>query len=113
MKLVYEVLEEARKKRAKADKIKVLKDNETWALKDILRGSTDTTVTFNLPAGAPPYTPSPAESVPTNLLKRNKLHFNILLFVGCGFKSIFSFASRIIFFNRIYVWVFLLLWKID
>ena len=72
MKLVYEVLEEARKKRAKADKIKVLKDNETWALKDILRGSTDTTVTFNLPAGEPPYTPSPPESVPTNLQKRNK-----------------------------------------
>ena len=72
MKLVYEVLEEARKKRAKADKIKVLKDNETWALKDILRGSTDTTVTFNLPAGEPPYTPSPAESTPTNLQKRNK-----------------------------------------
>ena len=72
MKLVYEVLEEARKKRAKADKIKVLKDNETWALKDILRGSTDTTITFNLPDGPPPYTPSPAESAPTNLQKRNK-----------------------------------------
>ena len=72
MKLVHEVLEDVRKKRAKADKIKVLKNNETWALKDILRGSTDTTVTFNLPAGAPPYTPSPPESTPTNLLKRNK-----------------------------------------
>ena len=72
MKLVHEVLEEARKKRAKADKIKVLKDNESWALKDILLGSTDTTIAFNLPAGAPPYTPSPPESVPTNLLNKNK-----------------------------------------
>ena len=72
MKLVYEVLEEARKKRAKADKIKVLKENETWALKDILRGSTDTTVNFNLPVGAPPYTPSPPESTPTNLVNKNK-----------------------------------------
>ena len=72
MKLVHEVLEEARKKRAKADKIKVLKDNETWALKDILLGSTDTTIAFNVPAGAPPYTPSPAESAPTNLLNKNK-----------------------------------------
>ena len=72
MKLVYEVLEEARKKRAKADKIKVLQDNETWALKDILRGSTDTTVAFNLPAGSPPYNPNRPESVPSNLLKRNK-----------------------------------------
>jgi len=72
MKLVHEVLEDVRKKRAKADKIKILKDNETWALKDILRGSTDTTVTFNLPDGAPPYTPNNAESVPTNLVNKNK-----------------------------------------
>jgi len=72
MKLVHEVLEEARKKRAKADKIKVLKDNETWALKDILLGSTDTTIAFNLPEGAPPYTPNRPESVPTNLQKKNK-----------------------------------------
>ncbi len=72
MKLVYEVLEEARKKRAKADKIKVLQDNETWALKDILRGSIDTTVTFNLPDGAPPYTPNRPESAPANLLNKNK-----------------------------------------
>ena len=49
MKLVHEVLEEARKKRAKADKIKVLKDNESWALKDILLGSTDTTIPITLP----------------------------------------------------------------
>ena len=72
MKLVHEVLEETRKKRAKADKIKVLKDNETWALKDILLGSTDTTIAFNLPEGPPPYTPNRPESAPTNLQKRNK-----------------------------------------
>lgn len=72
MKLVYEVLDEVRKKRSKADKVKVLQDNESWALKDIIRGAMDSTVEFNLPEGPPPYTPNRAESTPSNLLKRNK-----------------------------------------
>lgn len=72
MKLVYEVLDEVRKKRSKADKIKVLQDNESWALKDIIRGSMDSTVEFNVPDGPPPYTPNRPESTPSNLLKRNK-----------------------------------------
>ncbi len=69
---VYEVLDEANKKRNKADKIKILKDNESWALKDIIRGSMDSTVKWNLPPGKPPYTPAEAASHPANLLRENK-----------------------------------------
>lgn len=76
MKLVYEVLDEVRKKRSKADKIKVLQDNESWALKDIIRGSMDSTVEFNVPDGPPPYTPNRPESVPSNLLKRHRDFIN-------------------------------------
>ena len=54
-KYVYEVLEEARKAKTKEQKIKILKDNETFALKDILKGSYDDKVIFNLPEGTPPY----------------------------------------------------------
>ena len=68
---VFEVLEEMAKQRNRNDKVRVLKENETWALKDIIRGSMDTTVKWNLPEGEPPYTPSPAHMHPTNLTKQN------------------------------------------
>lgn len=68
---VYEVFEELNKKTKKEDKIKVLKENESWALKDIIRGSMDSTVIWNLPAGAPPYTAAPEHSHPANLLREN------------------------------------------
>lgn len=70
-KLVYEVIAEARKKRSKADKIQVLRDNESWALKDILRGTYDDVVQWLIPPGAPPYTPNDEQSVPSNLLRQN------------------------------------------
>ena len=40
---VFEVLEEMSKQRNRKDKVRVLKENESWALKDIIRGSMDTT----------------------------------------------------------------------
>ena len=52
---VFEVIEEAAKQRSRDDKVKVLKSNETWALKDIIRGSMDSKVEWNLPEGSPPY----------------------------------------------------------
>lgn len=69
---VFEVLDELPKYRKKAEKIKFLKANETWALKDIIRGSMDTSVKWNLPPGKPPYTPAVEQSHPSNLLKENR-----------------------------------------
>jgi hypothetical protein len=71
VKFVYEVLEEAGKARAKADKVRILKENESWALKDVLRGSIDSTINWWLPKGEVPYTPSPEHSAASNLLKQN------------------------------------------
>ena len=70
--LVCEVIQEANKTKKKEAKIKVLKQHETWALKDILRGSYDDTVKWNLPDTKPPFEPNLRESIPSNLLKRNK-----------------------------------------
>lgn len=69
--LVHEVLERASKKRHKEDKVSFLREHESWALKDILRGSMDSTIVWNLPAGEPPFTPNKEESAPANLLKEN------------------------------------------
>lgn len=70
-KYVFEVLEEARKAKTKQQKVKILKDNESFALKDILRGSIDETVVWNLPEGEPPYKASDPHNHPSNWLKQN------------------------------------------
>ena len=71
MKLVYEVLQEVSKKKSKKEKVAVLKENETWALKDIIRGSMDPTVIWNLPTGTPPYTAAEEHNCPANLRREN------------------------------------------
>jgi hypothetical protein len=70
-KYVYEVLEEARKAKTKQQKVKILQDNETFALKDILRGSIDEKIVWNLPEGEPPYNASDPHNHPSNWLKQN------------------------------------------
>jgi hypothetical protein len=76
---VYEVIRRAKNKRSKTDKAKELKDNESWALKDILRGAYDSTVEFNFPVGDPPYTPSQEHNAPANLLKEHKRFINFVV----------------------------------
>ena len=71
MKYIYEVIEDTQKAKTKADKIKVLKQNETWALKDVLRGTYDSTVAWNLPEGAPPYKACEGHNAPSNLIRKN------------------------------------------
>ena len=71
-KYVYEVLEEARKAKTKQQKVKILRDNETFALKDILKGSYDDKVVFNLPGGEPPYKASDPHNHPSDWLRQNK-----------------------------------------
>ena len=80
---VYEVLEEMAKQRNKNDKVRVLKENETWALKDIIRGTMDSKIQWNLPEGEPPYTPAPAHAHAANLTQQNK-NFKYFLKGGSG-----------------------------
>ena len=70
--LVHEVIERVQKAKTKKEKINILKEHETWALKDILMGTFDTSINWNIPSGAPPYKPALPESVPSNLISRNK-----------------------------------------
>lgn len=68
---VYEILEEATKKRAKKDKIEVLRKYENMALRDVLQGTFDKKIQWNLPAGSVPYNPSREDIVPATLLKEH------------------------------------------
>jgi hypothetical protein len=81
VKSVHEVIEEARKKRTKVEKIETLRANESWALKDILRGTFDDSVQWNLPVGTPPYTANEQYSAPGNLLRE---HRKFMYFVKGG-----------------------------
>jgi hypothetical protein len=78
---VYEVIRRTKNKRNKKDKANELKQNESWALKDILRGSYDSTVKFSFPAGDPPFTPNQEHNAPSNLLKEHK---RFIYFVAGG-----------------------------
>jgi hypothetical protein len=68
---VYEILEEASKKRAKKEKIEILRKYENMALRDVLQGTFDKKIQWNLPAGQVPYTPARKDIVPTSLLKEH------------------------------------------
>ena len=70
-KYLFEVMQEVAKAKKKTDKVSILKQNETWALKDIIRGSMDKTVKWSLPDGEPPYTPAESHNHPTDLRRQN------------------------------------------
>ena len=94
---VYEVIRRTKNKRNKEDKVAELQANESWALKDILRGAYDTTVEFNLPPGDPPYTANEEHNHPTNLLKEHKKFINFV--TGGPGDNLPAFKRERIFFE--------------
>jgi hypothetical protein len=70
-RLVHEVISEVQKQKSKADKIKVLREYDTAALCDYLRGTFDDTIQWNLPAGKPPYQPCEPHNAPSTFLRKN------------------------------------------
>ncbi len=69
---VWEVIEAVQKAKSKDDKIRILKQNETWALKDILKGTMDSKIQWLLPEGPVPYNKNDGHNAPSNLIKENK-----------------------------------------
>jgi len=70
-KYIFEVINETAKMSKKEDKIRCLKENESWALKDILRGTYEANIKWNLPSGEPPYEASEPHNCPANLIREN------------------------------------------
>ena len=70
---VFEIFEEYKKADAREDRLQVLKKySQHNALRDVLRGTFDDSLEFNLPEGRPPFTPNRPESAPTTLLKKHR-----------------------------------------
>ena len=75
---VYETLDRVSKAKSRTDKVSILQKESSNALRDVLRGTFDNRIQWNLPAGDVPYNPSSDESPPTTLLKQ---HMNFKFFV--------------------------------
>ena len=77
---VWEIFEAVEKAKGRTQKIKVLKtyQNEMY-LRDVLQGTFDPNIQWNLPDGTPPYTPGNDGAPPPNSLM--KLHMNFKFFI--------------------------------
>lgn len=80
---IFEIIEKIEKVKTKEERVNILKTNDIMPLLDVLRGTFDDSIQWNLPEGAPPYTQSLPESVPSTLLKQ---HLKFKYFVK-GFKE--------------------------
>lgn len=76
MKLeIYEVLEKAAAASTKAEKIEILKKNNSLGLRDVLRAAYDDFIQFNLPPGVPEYESHVSKEglAPTSLLRQTTM----------------------------------------
>ena len=98
-KRIHEIIDLVSKAKTKEDKISLLKQNETQALKDVLVGAYHSKVAWNLPPGRPPFEAAEERSVPSNLLKQTR-KFNDLVKGGPG-DSLPAFKRERIFIRLI------------
>lgn len=80
---VYEVFDLFEKAKTRKDKIGVLQQHESWALKDIIKGAMDPKIEWLLPKGEVPYTPSEEYNAPSSLLRKNR-DFRYVVKGGAG-----------------------------
>lgn len=66
---VFDRVAEAPNKKAK---IEVLHNHNHRGIRDVLKGAFDDSIQFNLPTGAPPYTPASESAPGSSLLKQSK-----------------------------------------
>ena len=72
-KQVFEIFEEFEMAKSRPKRKEVLlKYSDCIAFKDVLRGTFDESLVFNLPEGRPPFTANRPESAPSSLLKQHK-----------------------------------------
>ena len=68
---IHEVLTRAGEAATRVEKVEVLREYNTLALRDVLKGAYDDSIQFIIPKGIPPYTPARPESIPSNLRKQS------------------------------------------
>ena len=76
---VFEILEKASKLKSRDERIEMLRQHKIMPVLDVLRGTFDNTIQWNLPDGTPPYTPNEEGAPPPSSLLRQ--HNNFKYFV--------------------------------
>jgi hypothetical protein len=76
---VWEIFELVEKTKSRKDKIEILRQHNIMPVRDVLQGTFDPNIQWNLPGGTPPYTPN-AEDAPTPSTLR-KQHMKFKYFV--------------------------------
>lgn len=72
---VFEVLDLFTEAKSRKDKIEVLKKyGQNMPVRDVLQGTFDPSIEWNLPDGTPPYTPNNEDTAPSSL-RRQHLDF--------------------------------------
>lgn len=69
-KYVHEVLALVDKASSKKEKIELLQKYDSMVLKNVLIGTFDESIEWELPPGTPPYQPCDAHNAPSNLTKQ-------------------------------------------
>lgn len=57
-KLLHELFEEIQEAKTRADRIKIIKENDSFTVRTILQLAYNKSIELDFPSGAPPYTPS-------------------------------------------------------
>ena len=68
---VFEILKKFEEEKSRKGKISILRENDIMPLRDVLRGTFDDNIVWNLPSGNPPYNPNREESTPSTLLRQH------------------------------------------
>jgi len=69
--MIFEIIDKVKAAKTKKQKIEILQNNDSWALRDVLKGTLDPKIGWELPGGKVPYEPNEEYAVPSNLLKKN------------------------------------------
>ena len=69
---MHDILYRAGSKVTKAEKIEVLREYNTLALRDVLKGAFDDSIQFIIPKGVPPFKKASEEFPPSTLRKQTK-----------------------------------------
>lgn len=69
--LIDEILTKASEAKSKAERIKILRENNTLALRNVLKGAFDDAIQFLLPTGTPPFKEANQNTPPSNLRKQS------------------------------------------
>jgi hypothetical protein len=72
---VFEIFEKVSKAKSRKDKIQVLRENDIMPVRDVLQGTFDDRIQWNLPGGTPPYTPVVEGPPPPSSLLKQHLRF--------------------------------------